>query len=230
MLPVAILAGGLATRMRPMTEKTPKALLEVRGEPFIFYQLRLLARSGVDKVVVCTGYLGTMIKDALRGSEFGFELYFSDDGPKPLGTGGALKKALTLLGDKFLVLYGDSWLEIDYASVASAFVSCKDYGLMTVYDNHGLYDASNVLFRNGRILAYDKKNPVPEMRHIDYGLGCLDSAAFYDFPDVFDLADLYSALCAKGSLAGYEVNRRFYEIGSPAGLKEFSEYMATQKY
>jgi len=222
-LPVAILAGGLAKRMRPLTETLPKSMLDIHGKPFIARQLECLSEHGVRRVVLCIGYLGGMIREAVGdGAAFGLRVQYSDEGSTLLGTGGALKKALPLLCARFLVQYGDSFLEVDYEAVGRAFLDSGRKGLMTVYRNEGKLDASNVRFAGGRILRYDKSTRDPAMRHIDYGLGGLAEAAFQGVPDgePVDLARIYQDLVAVGELAGYEVFQRFYEIGSPAGLAD----------
>src|SRR5262249_25583338 len=160
----AILAGGLATRLRPLTEKVPKVLLPVAGKPFLAHQLELLRRQGVTRVVLCLGYLGEMVqKDFVDGSEYGIQLEYSFDGPTLLGTGGALRQALPKLSERFFVLYGDSYLTVPFAPVAEQFEKSGRLGLMTVFLNEGLYDTSNVVFRDGRIVIYDKKARSPEM-------------------------------------------------------------------
>lgn len=230
MLPVAILAGGLATRLRPLTEKVPKSLIEVNGEPFLAHQLRLLRSHGVTRVVLCLGYLGEKVRDAVgHGEAFGIEVDYSFDGPELLGTGGAVKRALPQLGEAFFVLYGDSYLVCDYAAVAGEFVSAGKLALMTVFRNQGLWDCSNVEFQAGRIVAYDKKQQTDRMHYIDYGLGVFQAAAFDHLPAgcACDLADLYRDLLQSGQLAGYEVSQRFYEIGSPAGLEETARFLAS---
>ncbi|HEX4640557.1 MAG TPA: nucleotidyltransferase family protein [Chthoniobacterales bacterium] len=229
--PVAILAGGLATRLRPVTEKIPKALISVAGQPFLAHQLRLLARSGVRKAVLCVGYRGEMIADEFgNGGKFGVELDYSFDGPDLLGTGGAIKNALPLLGEQFFVLYGDSYLPIDYAAPARAFAASGKLGLMTVFRNEGRWDTSNVWFEDRVVKNYSKKQQTSEMQYIDYGLGLFDSNAFSGWPanKAFDLADAYSDLIAKNQLAGYEVEQRFYEIGSPEGLAELDAMLRSQ--
>jgi NDP-sugar pyrophosphorylase family protein len=221
--PVAILAGGLATRLRPITEKVPKVLIEVAGEPFFSHQIRLLKQAGLTRLVLCVGYLGEKVVELYGdGSKWGVHIEYSFDGPKLLGTGGALIQALPKLGDAFYVLYGDSYLPVDYQAVGRFFLGSGKLGLMTVYENAELYDASNVRFEGGAIRVYDKKHRVPQMRHIDYGLGVFRAAAFQDFPrdDVVDLATVQQTLLARGELAGYEMHQRFYEIGSHAGLAE----------
>lgn len=222
-MPVAILAGGLATRLKPITEKVPKLLVDVAGEPFFSHQLRLLKKSGLTSLVLCVGYLGERIVEKYGdGSKWGVSIDYSFDGPKLLGTGGALIQALPKLGSSFYVLYGDSYLPIDYLGVGAAFLASGKLGLMTVFENSERYDASNVWFEGDSIRAYDKRNKVPQMRHIDYGLGVFNEAAFDGFSrnEVVDLAEVQKALLARGELAGFEIGQRFYEIGSHAGLQE----------
>ncbi len=226
--PVAILAGGMATRLRPITEKIPKALITVAGEPFLAHQLRLLREAGLRRIVVCAGYLGEMIEAEFGdGARFGVRIEYSFDGPHLLGTGGALKRALPLLRKNFLVLYGDSYLPIDYAEAGRAFLASDKRALMTVFKNDGRWDTSNVWFDGEQILRYDKKQPTPEMRYIDYGLGVLRGDVISRWPDneAFDLADVYRRLVVEKQLAGYEVNQRFYEVGSPEGLAELDSIL-----
>jgi len=230
-LPVAILAGGLATRLRPLTTTIPKALVEVNGDPFIAHQLRLLRANGITRVVVCAGYLGEMIQEYVGdGEEFGMQVRFAFDSPRLLGTAGALKHALPLLGEAFFVLYGDAYLPCEYGAIQAAFEQSGRLALMTVFPNDGRWDRSNVEFIDGRILAYDKHRPTPQMRHIDYGLGVFHHTAFAALPEdqFYDLATLYQELLARGTLATYEVGQRFYEIGSFAGLEETRQYLAKQ--
>jgi N-acetyl-alpha-D-muramate 1-phosphate uridylyltransferase len=202
-VPVALLAGGLATRLRPISERIPKALVEVAGRPFVDHQL---------------------------GDEaHGLRLAYSFDGERLLGTGGALRRALPLLGEVFWVLYGDSYLEFDYTSALRAFAAGSTQGLMTVLRNEGRWDRSNVLFQDGQLLRYDKHRPAPEMTYIDYGAALLRRSALEPIPpdEPYDLATLYSALVAEGKMIGYEVSQRFYEIGSHAGLAETEAYLRT---
>ncbi len=231
-LPVAILAGGLATRLRPITEKVPKLLIEVAGEPFFSHQIRLLQRAGLTRLVLCVGYLGEKIVELYgNGSRWGDQIEYSFDGPKLLGTGGALIRALPKLGATFYVLYGDSYLPMDYLAAGASFLASQKLGLMTVYENSDLYDRSNVWFEAGQIKVYDKRNRIPAMRHIDYGLSAFRAAAFDAYPRdaVVDLSDVQQSLAACGQLAGYEIRERFYEIGSPQGLNELDALLrATQ--
>jgi N-acetyl-alpha-D-muramate 1-phosphate uridylyltransferase len=229
--PVAILAGGLAKRLRPITGTIPKALVTIAGAPFLAHQLRLLHSAGLRRIVICAGYLGEMIEAEIGdGASFDLRIEYSFDGPRLLGTGGALKRALPLLGRRFFVLYGDSYLPIDYRKAARAFATGDKAGLMTVYRNQGRWDASNVQFEAGQILRYDKEQRTPEMHHIDYGLGILRAESLASWPEnePFDLADVYRHLLSKNQLTGHEVAERFYEIGSPEGLAEFDAFLRHQ--
>ena len=228
-LPVAILAGGLATRLRPITEKIPKSLVDVAGEPFLAHQLRLLHSRGIHRAVLCVGHLGEMIeRDFGNGSAFGVELKYSFDGPVLMGTGGALRLALPMLGDAFFVLYGDSYLPVDYAAVEAAWQASGKDALMTVFQNEGAWDTSNVEFSEGRLLRYDKRERTPAMRHIDYGLSIFKASVFDSRAsgEKFDLSDVQRDLVAQGRMAGYEVCQRFYEVGSHTGLAELNALLS----
>jgi NDP-sugar pyrophosphorylase family protein len=227
-LPVAILAGGMATRLHPITEKIPKLLVEVAGEPFFSHQLRLLKKNGLTDVVVCTGHLGEMITRQYNdGSQWGVNIMYSFDGEKLLGTAGALIQALPMLGNLFYVLYGDSYLPVDYQAVGRFFLASGKLGLMTVFENHEAYDTSNVCFEDGRIKLYSKTEKNPSMHHIDYGLGVFRAEAFANYPrnTVLDLARVQTDLVQRDQLAGYEMRQRFYEIGSHSGLAELNSLL-----
>jgi NDP-sugar pyrophosphorylase family protein len=227
-VPVALLAGGLATRLRPITTTIPKAMVAVAGRPFIDHQLALLRRNGVRRVVLCLGYLGEQVQAHLgNGAAHDMDLRYSFDGEQLLGTGGALRRALPLLDDLFWVIYGDSYLDIDYRSVLDFFARRDALGLMTVLHNGNRWDRSNVVFRNGRLLRYDKRVQTAEMTYIDYGAALLRRSGAERVPEgqPYDLADLYGALIAAGQMVGYEVTERFYEIGSHDGLAETQAYL-----
>ena len=231
MFPCAILCGGLATRLRPVTETIPKALIPIQGQPFIHHQLTLLRSRGVSDVVLCAGYLGEMIRGvAGDGSNYGLRVSYSFDGPTLLGTGGAIRRALPALGEKFFVLYGDSYLECDYRAIADSFLRSDKQGLMTIFRNQGEYDTSNVEVKDGMIVRYDKRERTPSMRHIDYGLGLFQRSVFAgSHPDqVEDLAQVYQRLLKVGELASFEVPERFYEIGSLAGIQDLEMHLGQQ--
>ncbi|WP_255469677.1 nucleotidyltransferase family protein [Mycolicibacterium sp. P1-18] len=218
-----MLAGGLATRMRPLTETVPKSMLAVAGEPFIAHQLRLFHRQGLTRVVLCLGHLGDAVRDSVGdGSAFGLSVSSSFDGGVLLGTAGALKKAAPMLGDVFWVTYGDSYLDVDLAPIWQAFERSERPALMTVLRNENRWDRSNVHFRDGRIECYDKHDPSPVMNHVDFGLSLFRRQVLDDVPggQPSDLATVLSALVRRGAVAGFEVSERFFEIGSPQGLRE----------
>jgi NDP-sugar pyrophosphorylase family protein len=228
--PVVILAGGLATRLRPITESIPKSLVEVAGRPFLAHQLELLRTNQITDVILCVGYLGEKIENEFGdGSRSGVKIRYSYDGPKLLGTGGAIRQALPLLPESFFVLYGDSYLPIDYQSVATAFARSGRNALMTVFANQDAWDRSNVWFEDGEIKLYSKQRRLPQMRHIDYGLSVCSRSLFENTAkeEVFDLAALFERLSEKGELAGFAVNQRFYEIGSHRGLVELDQLLRT---
>lgn len=231
-LPVAILAGGLATRLGPLSRETPKCLMDVGGRPFIDHQLHFLAGEGVSRVVLCLGHLGEkVVKFVGDGRAYGLDVVYSFDGPDLKGTAGALRRALPQLGRAFFVLYGDSWLECSYAAVQDAYEAAGTLALMTVFHNEGRWDSSNVEFSGGRILDYNKVDRTARMRHIDYGLGVLDRRAFETLPGdgAGDLAALYQAMLRREQLAGFEVDQRFYEIGSVAGLEETRSHLVGRR-
>lgn len=228
--PLALLAGGLATRLRPITETIPKAMVDVAGEPFIFRQLRYFKTQGIESITLCVGYLGEQIRDAVgNGTDFGLNIHYSFDGPVLLGTAGALKKALPFLGNSFFVCYGDSYLPIDFKAVQSSYDRQGKPALMTVLRNQGQWDTSNVLLENGHLVEYNKKNVSVAMQHIDYGLSILSADLLKDIPldRQSDLSDLFHSLSITSQLGFEEVSQRFYEIGSPQGLAETTEYFNT---
>ena len=223
---MCILAGGLGTRLGEHVRDTPKPLLEVAGKPFVFHQLELLRHYGARRIVLCVGYLGELIERAVgNGSSLGLAVSYAYDPPKLAGTAGAVRAALPQLGDEFLVLYGDTYLRIDYLDVQRVFRASGMPALMTVLRNEGQWDTSNVLFADGRVVSYDKGNPTPEMKWIDYGLGVLTPEALNATDDP-DLAVVYRVLAEQGRLAGYEATERFYEIGTPESLAETEAFLA----
>ncbi len=226
--PVIILVGGTATHLRPLTEEIPKALVNVGGQPFIAQQLRLLHSHGIVHVVISACYRGEMIRDFVGdGDRFRMKIEYVFDGDHPLGTGGAVRRALNMMDGSFFVLYGDSYLPCDYSGIQEFFKVSNRPGLMTVYHNQNQWDASNVEIAGNRIVAYDKKKKTPRMEYIDYGLGVFKPDAFASVPEgqPADLADIYQKLVKDHSLLAYEVKQRFYEIGSFEGLRELDELL-----
>jgi NDP-sugar pyrophosphorylase family protein len=233
MLPVAILAGGLASRLQPLTRHTPKSLVVVAGRPFIFHQLELLHSQDVRRVVLCVGHLGEQIEAAVGdGRRFGLDVEYSFDGARLLGTGGALKRAIPLLGADFFVLYGDSYLPCSFATIQAAYEAADRPALMTVLRNDNRWGRSNVAFRADGSIEYNKDpgrgDPFHlDFGHIDFGLSVLSGQALQPYPEsaTVDLADLWRALSAERELAAFEVTGRFYEIGSVGGLSDTEEFL-----
>lgn len=224
--PVCILAGGLGSRLGERVRDTPKPLIEVAGQPFLAHQLDLLRAHGARRVVLCVGYLGERIEQEIGARPLGLDVRYSYDGPELVGTAGAVRRALPLLGERFLVLYGDTYLRIDYRAVAAAFAASGKPALMTVLQNRNRLEPSNVVFDDGLVVRYNKRQPAPDMEWIDYGLGALTAAALtYSNPESPDLAEVYRELADKGLLAGYEATERFYEIGTPESLAETDAFL-----
>ena len=231
-VPVAILAGGRATRLGPLSADLPKALIPVAGRPFVDHQLALLARKGVRRVVFCVGHLGEQIEAHVgNGARYDLHVTYAYDGDRLLGTGGAVRRALPLLGELCYVVYGDAYLDIDYAAVLDHFLGRPEPALMTVFRNNGRWDTSNVLFRDGRVVRYNKRQPDPEMTYIDYGASLYRAAALKRIPPdgPHELGDLTHELAAEGLLAGYEITQRFYEIGSLDGIRQTEQYLLTRR-
>lgn len=233
-LPVVILAGGLAKRVRPLSTDTPKALLKINGIPFVDYQMRFLCMQGIREVVMCIGFLGEKIEAFLGdGRQYGLKIKYSYDGNTLRGTGGAIKNAAHLLHERFFILYGDSFLPINYSDVQRAYQESYKASLMTVYRNDNKWDKSNVIFcantetsKLGTVESYDKKNFNEDMQYIDYGLSCCNlSEILCVEQDTFDIADVFNRLAKQGNLAGYEASCRFYEIGSFNGISDFEQYI-----
>jgi NDP-sugar pyrophosphorylase family protein len=225
--PVCILAGGRGTRLGELVDEVPKPLLEVAGEPFLVHQLRLLAAHGAREAVLCVGYLGEQIESRIGESCHGVHVAYSHDGPGLDGTLGAIRRAQPLLGERFLVLYGDTYLRVDYRAASRAWRDSGLPALMVVLRNDGRWDASNAHYQHGRVTAYDKCAPSSAMSWIDYGLGGLTTRALTRAAEPErDLATLYAALARRGELCGHPASERFYEIGTPAALRETDAFLA----
>ncbi|HYL38719.1 MAG TPA: sugar phosphate nucleotidyltransferase [Bryobacteraceae bacterium] len=224
-----ILAGGLGTRMRPLTEACPKTLLPVRGRPFAWHQLHWLAAHGITDVVYCIGHHGDLIRRYWASEPRPVpSIRYVDEGAQLRGTGGALRLARDrgVLDESFLALYGDSFLPVELAPIWRAFQASGAPALMTVLRNQGRWDRSNANYHDGRVTLYDKSGR-PGMEYIDYGLSAFRRELFDTVPEeVFDLAALLHELSVRGQLAGFEVEERFYEIGSPDGLRDLERYLA----
>lgn len=231
LFPIVILAGGLATRLGSLSKTTPKSLVLVNEEPFIAHQLRLLKNQGFKKVVLCIGYLGDLIQNYVKdGKEFGLSVTYSEDGKELLGTAGAIKNALSRLEENFFVLYGDSYLLIDYKKVQQFFMQQSKPALMTIFKNNDMGDSSNIEFNDNEIIKYDKKNKTTNMTYIDYGLAIFKKNIFSSNDYFYDLSDVFHKLLKKKQLANYKVSQRFYEIGSFVGLRELGNFLTKKDF
>ena len=228
---VVILAGGLATRLGELTINRPKSMLGILKKPFLAYQLELLREERITDIVLCIGHLGTQIKEFFGdGNKFGVHISYSIE-DKPLGTAGALKQAESLLGNTFFVMYGDSYLFLNFPQVQSYFISQNKLGLATVFRNHNAYDLSNMVISGNRVLKYSKAENFNNMVYIDYGASIFKKKALQLVPEnrAYSLDDLFIRLIEKEQLLAFEVNHRFYEIGSPQGIKDFEAFVKGQR-
>ena len=230
MITTLVICGGKATRLYPITNTIPKSLIEIDGEPFIHHQLNLLKQQRIENVVLCVGKFGELIEEYVgNGHKWDLNVQYSYDGDTLLGTGGAIKKAFKILPETFMVLYGDSYLDVELKPIIEKFEHDRKPSLMTIYHNKNKWNKSNILFKNGLILKYNKKNPTPEMEYIDYGINILRKQAFVGFTGTFDLSDVFVKLIENDKMSGFEVDKRFYEIGSIRGIKETEIYLKNLK-
>lgn len=228
----AVIAGGLGTRLGALTKDIPKPLVPVAGRPFLDHQLRLLRSGGVGKVVLCIGHMGEQIQEFVGdGSRWGMSVAYSLDGPVLLGTGGSLKKAAPLLEDRFLLTWGDSYLEIEHRRVWASFLASGLPAMMVVWRNRGAKEPSNVRLHGERVAAYDKWSPGPEFDCIDYGLSALSKKVLQAIPEgePFAIEKVFRDLAAQNKLGAYVVEQAFMEIGSPAGLAELEARLRAQE-
>jgi NDP-sugar pyrophosphorylase family protein len=226
---MAILAGGLAVRLGDLARNRPKSLIEVAGKPFLEHQLEFLRKAGLTEAVLCIGHLGEQIRRRFGdGAEFGVNITYSVE-KEMLGSAGALKNAEALLEDVFYTMYGDSYLFLDFASTMSYFLSQNKLALMTVYRNQNRYDRSNTAIAGNLVTKYAKQDRTPDMVYIDYGANIFRKEALKMIPEdqFYPLEEFFPRLIVKEELLAFEVKERFYEIGSPQGIKDFAEYIST---
>ena len=229
---VVILAGGIGSRIQAVAGGKPKVLIPVLGRPFVEHQFDLLSRCGIQDVMLCVGYLGEQIEQHVKdGSQFGLRVQYSRENPAKLaGTGGALVQALPLLQEQFAVMYGDSYLPVDYTAFRRAFEQCGCPAMMSVYRNHGRWDHSNTRVANGRVVFYDKRAAVGAADFIDYGLTSFRREViqrYTSYPLPLDMAAILQELVKNNILAAWEAPERFYEIGKPEGLAELEQFLST---
>jgi NDP-sugar pyrophosphorylase family protein len=228
---IVILCGGLATRLEHLTKNIPKSMIEIKNKPFLEYQIENLKRSNIKDIVLCVGHLSEQIKNYFGdGEKFDVNIKYSHDGDKQLGPIGALKNTESLIEDIFFILYGDSYLNLDYQKMYSYFKTQNKLGLMAVYKNFNRFDKSNLIVKDDMIVAYGEKERTKEMIYIDYGTSLLRKKALNLIPKntFFTTGEFFSNLISKNELLAFEVKERFYHIGNPDALKEFSNYIETQ--
>lgn len=225
---IVILCGGAATRLHPLTKKIPKSLIRIARKPFLEHQLNLLKKNGISDIILCIGYKGEQIKKYFKdGKKFGVKIRYSSDGKKLLGTGGAFKKAEDLLEDIFLVMWGDSYLPFNFQKAIKFFKKSNKLGLMAVFKNLDKYELSNVEVEKNLVKSYSKKRKTKKMKYIDYGVSIYRKEVLKFIPknQIYDLSRLQQTLIKKRQLLAYSAEKRFYQIGSPAGLEEFKNYI-----
>src|SRR5487761_548032 len=225
-----ILAGGLGTRLRPLTEKVPKPMIQVNGKPFLEYEIELLKKNGVLDFVLCVGYRANVIQDHFGdGKKFGVRVSYSFEGEELLGPAGALKNAERHLEDNFIVTYGDGYLAMDYRKAWDVFVASRKLGMMVVYENHDRFGRSDLEVKSGYVTRYDKKNKSPDMVWINFGVSFLRKKALEFIPaaSAFKEEEFYGKLIGRRELLAFETKERFYEIGTPASLNEFASFISS---
>lgn len=228
MMQTVIMAGGIGTRLGRLTARLPKSLVNIHGRPFLEYQIDLLRKNGIRKVLLCIGHLGEQIKERFgTGRDLGVTIRYSEEGEDLLGTGGALKKAEPLLEERFLLLWGDSYLLLDYRKIWSAFLRAHRLGLMVVYKNSNERIPSNMAVRDGRVTLYDKWKTHPDMLYLDNGLSAWSKDILGMIPSgkPFEIERLFQRLSERGEVAAYETEQRFYEVGSISGLGELKRFL-----
>ena len=225
---IAILTGGLGTRLNKLTTKTPKSLILIDNKPFLEYQIDFLKEGGIKDIVLCTGHLGEQIHRHFgSGKKYALNIKYSHE-DKPLGTAGALKKSQDLLNDTFFTMYGDSYVFVNFGEIMSYFKSQDKLALMTVYHNSDRYDRSNTSIQGNLVKKYSKKDRSKDTEYIDYGVNIFRKSVLDLIPQnqFYSLEDLLPNLIKQEQLLAYEVYDRFYEIGSPEGLEDFENFIA----
>lgn len=224
---IVILAGGLATRLHPVTKRIPKSMVEINGRPFLEYQIDLCKKNGVEEIVLCVGHLWEQIRDYFgNGRAFGVNVIYSVEN-KRLDTGGALKNALPHLDEKFFVMYGDSYLTSSWQEMAEFYIRMKVLGLMSVYrNNHQLAPSQLMIDKEGFITEFTKKDFRPEMEYIEYGLNIFPRSIINQIPEKsFPISRYFDLLIRQHQLISYESKERFYEIGCLEGLEITQELL-----
>lgn len=226
-----ILCGGLATRLGDLSKNSPKSMIKINNKPFLEYQIEILKKNSIKDIVLCVGYLAEKIKSYFgNGKKLGVNIRYSYDGDKPLGPIGALKNAEPILDDVFFIMYGDSYLTVDYKKVHRFFMKQDKLGLMVVYKNYDKYDKSNIAIKDDLVVGYGKNNSTDDMIYIDYGTSILCKKALDIVPKdkMYSTGEFFSELIKKRELLCFEAKKRFYHIGTPESLEEFNDFIRRQ--
>ena len=221
------MCGGLATRLGSLAKNIPKSMIDIEGKPFLEHQIEMLKKHNITDIVLCAGYLSEKIEDYFGdGSKFGVNIKYSHDGKKPLGPIGAIKNAESLLDDVFFIMYGDSYLSVDFQKAYSFFKEHDKLGLMVVYKNNDKYDKSNLIIKDNMVVGYKEKEAV----YIDYGTSIISKKALDLVPKntMYSTGQFFSDLISKKELLAFEAEKRFYHIGSPDALGELRNYIRSQ--
>ena len=233
MFPVVILAGGLATRLGKLTEKIPKSLIQINSNPFVYWQLKLLKESEFSEVYLLVSHFGNQILDFIGdGSKFDLKVNYIFDGEVSLGTGGAILKNLSKLPEKFFLLYGDSYLDIDYLKMEKHFLQEESDYLMGVCPKTHQYNFTpNVQFSSGKVLRYSKVSSTSSMKHEDFGVSIISKSVFMNLKgeEYKDLGSIMSVLADQGIITGYLFQEKYYEVGSEIGIELTTKYLR-EKY
>ena len=228
---IVILCGGLATRLGDLAKNTPKSMIQIKDKPFLEYQIENVKKHSITDIVLCVGHLSEQIEDYFgSGEKLGVNINYSYDKDKPLGPIGALKNAETLLQDPFFIMYGDSYIFVDFKKVYTYFSKQDKLALMTIYQNFDKFDSSNIITNHKLVTKYGGEK-TKETTYIDYGVSLLKKKILEDIPaDTFySTNDLFSKLVRQKELLAYEIKKRFYHIGTPEALEEFKKYVETKK-
>jgi mannose-1-phosphate guanylyltransferase len=226
---IVILAGGLGTRLRPITERIPKPMVDAGGRPFLEHIVRHLANQNFQRLLLLIGHLGEQVRDYFEhGQRFRVQIEYESE-PAPLGTAGAVRNALSKLDEEFILLYGDSYLPIDHWEVVQAFQESPCPGLIVVYDNRNADTgvANNVaLGRDGYVRRYEKGRAAADLHYVEAGVLCFRREVFANLPagEPISLEDeIYPQLIAQNQLRGFVTQQRFFDIGTHGRLAEFVE-------
>ena len=218
---VVIIAGGLGTRLYPITKRVPKSMVKVGPKPFFEHQIELCRKNGIRNIVFCGGYLWEEVwKYFGRGRGFGVEIDYSIE-EEILDTGGALKNAYPWLDREFFVLYGDSYLVFDWQEAYGFFTRSQAKGLMTVWEATNGFKPQVSIDERGFVKEFTKENFKPEMKYIEYGLNILKKNIIFEVPgEKFPIGDYFNLLIEKRSLVSFKVKNKFFEAGSFEGINE----------